>query len=48
MGRIYEDLRDDRAIVKKAALNDKYKLVERPRYLLNFETREWESRFAAA
>ena len=45
--RIFEDLRDDRAIVKKAALNDKYKLVERPKFLMNFETREWEGRYAA-
>jgi len=45
--RIFEDLRDDRAIVKKAAQNDKYKLVERPKYLINFETREWEGRYAA-
>lgn len=45
--RIFEDLRDDRAIVKKAALNDKYKLVERPKFLMSFETREWEGRYAA-
>ena len=45
--RIFEDLKDDRAIVKKAALNDKYKLVERPKFLMNFETREWEGRYAA-
>jgi len=45
--RVLEDLKDDRAIVKKAALNDKYKLVERPKFLMNFETREWEGRYAA-
>lgn len=45
--RIFEELRDDRTIVKKAALNDKYKLVERPKFLMNFETREWEGRYAA-
>ena len=45
--RVFEDLRDDRAIVKKAAQNDKYKLVERPKFLMNFETREWEGRYAA-
>ena len=45
--RIFEDLKEDRAIVKKAAQNDKYKLVERPKFLINFETREWESKYAA-
>ena len=45
--RIFEDLRDDRQIVKKAAQNDKYKLVERPKFLINFETRDWEGRYAA-
>lgn len=45
--RVFEELKDDRTIVKKAAQNDKFKLVERPKYLMNFETREWEGRYAA-
>ena len=31
--RNFSDYQDDRKIVKLAALNDKYKLVERPRFL---------------
>lgn len=32
--RIYDKCQDDRKIVKMAALNDMYKLVERPKWLL--------------
>ena len=45
--RTYEELKDDKTIVKIAAMNDKYKLVERPKFLMNFDTREWEARYAA-
>ena len=45
--RIFEELKDDKAIVKKAAQNDRYKLVERPKFLMSFESREWEGRYAA-
>ena len=45
--RIFEDFKDDRAIVKKAAQNDQYKLVERPKFLLGIESRDWEGRYAA-
>ena len=38
-------MKDDRQIVKIAALNDKYKLVERPRFLAFFDTVTWESKF---
>lgn len=46
--RNFSDYQDDRKIVKFAALNDKYKLVERPRWLLNFSTATWESKFATS
>ena len=32
-------------IVKIPATNDRYKLVERPRFLLYFENKDWESQF---
>lgn len=41
-------MKDDRAIVKIAATNDKYKLVERPRFLFSFDTMTWESKFATS
>jgi len=43
----FSDYQDDRKIVKIAALNDKYKLVERPRFLFLFENTTWESKFGA-
>jgi len=43
--RNFSDYQDDRKIVKIAALNDKYKLVERPRFLFQFENTTWESKF---
>ena len=44
--RNFSDYQDDRKIVKLAALNDKYKLVERPRFLFSFENTTWENKFA--
>lgn len=44
--RNFSDYQDDRKIVKLAALNDKYKLVERPRFLFQFENTIWEGKFA--
>ena len=44
--RNFSDYQDDRKIVKLAALNDKYKLVERPRFLFAFENTIWEGKFA--
>ena len=41
-------MQDDRQIVKIAAINDKYKLVERPRFLVSFDTVTWESKFATS
>lgn len=41
-------MQDDRHIVKIAALNDKYKLVERPRFLSSFDTITWENKFATS
>mmetsp|Transcript_13554 Transcript_13554/g.17164 ORF Transcript_13554/g.17164 Transcript_13554/m.17164 type:complete len:272 (-) Transcript_13554:151-966(-) len=46
--RNFSDVQDDRAIVKIAAINDKFKLVERPRFLINFEMTTWESKFATS
>lgn len=46
--RNFSDMQDDRQIVKIAALNDKYKLVERPRFLSSFDTLTWESKFATS
>ena len=43
--RNFSDYQDERKIVKLAALNDKYKLVERPRFLFSFETTTWETKF---
>ena len=34
------ELKDDRAIVQSAAQNDRYNLVERPRFLLSFEQKD--------
>lgn len=45
--RNFNDYQDDRKIVKIAALNDRYKLVERPRFLISFENTTWESKFGA-
>ena len=45
--RNFSDYQDDRKILQIAALNDKYKLVERPRFLLQFENSVWESKFGA-
>lgn len=44
----FADIIDDRTIVKIPALNDKYKLVERPRILFNFTMVTWESKFATS
>lgn len=44
----FAEMKDDRAIVKIAATNDKYKLVERPRFLFSFETMTWENKFATS
>lgn len=41
----YGDFKDDRQIVKNAAENDKYNLVERPKYLLGFELKDQEADF---
>ena len=41
----FDEVKDDKAIVKIAAQNDRYQLVERPRFLMNFESREWEGLF---
>mmetsp|Transcript_34053 Transcript_34053/g.44958 ORF Transcript_34053/g.44958 Transcript_34053/m.44958 type:complete len:155 (+) Transcript_34053:2682-3146(+) len=46
--RNFSDMQDDRQIVKIAAINDKYKLVERPRFLSSFNTTTWESKFATS
>lgn len=43
--RNFSDYQDDRKLVKIAAVNDKYKLVERPRFLFSFETTTWENKF---
>lgn len=45
--RNFSDYQDDRKIVKQVALNDKYKLVERPRFLFQFENTTWEPKFGA-
>ena len=34
------EMKDDKQIVKSAALNDKYNLIERPRFLLQFDLKE--------
>lgn len=34
------ELKDDKQIVKSAAQNDRYNLVERPRFLISFELRD--------
>lgn len=34
------ELKDDKQIVKSAAQNDRYNLVERPRFLLSFELKD--------
>lgn len=39
------ELKDDKQIVKSAALNEIYNLVERPRFLLSFELKEQENAF---
>ena len=36
------ELKDDKAIVKSAAQNDRYNLVERPRFLISFELKDQE------
>ena len=45
--RNFSDYQDDRKIVKIAAINEKYKLVERPRFLFSFDNITWENKFAA-
>ena len=47
MRRNFDRSQDDRKIVKLAAVNDMYKLVERPRWLLMFNSTTWENRFSA-
>ena len=39
------ELKDDKQIVKSAALNEIYNLVERPRFLVSFELKEQENAF---
>ncbi len=34
------ELKDDKAIVKSAAQNDRYNLIERPRFLISFELKD--------
>ena len=34
------ELKDDKLIVKSAAMNDRYNLVERPRFLISFELKD--------
>ena len=34
------ELKDDKQIVKQAAQNEKYNLVERPRFLMAFELKD--------
>jgi len=46
--RNFADMKDDRQIVKIAATNDKFKLVERPRFLFSFDTTTWENKFATS
>ena len=36
------ELKDDKQIVKSAAQNDRYQLVERPRFLISFELKDQE------
>ena len=36
------ELKDDKQIVKQAAQNEKYNLVERPRFLMSFELKDQE------
>ena len=39
------ELKDDKQIVKSAALNERYNLVERPRFLTSFELKDQEQVF---
>ena len=39
------DIKDDKHIVNSAAQNERYNLVERPRFLFTFELKEQESVF---
>ena len=39
------ELKDDKQIVKQAAQNEKYNLVERPRFLFSFDLRDQENSF---
>ena len=39
------ELKDDKQIVKSAALNEMYNLVERPRFLVTFELKDQENAF---
>ena len=39
------ELKDDKQIVKSAAQNDRYNLVERPRLLISFELKDQEQAF---
>lgn len=39
------ELKDDKQIVKSAAQNDRYNLVERPRFLISFELKDQEQAF---
>lgn len=41
----YGDMKDDRKIVKNPTLNERYNLVERPRFLLQFELKDKETDF---
>ena len=44
MGK-FHDMKDDKQIVKSGAQNERYNLVERPKFLLSFDLKEQEYRF---
>ena len=43
----FSDMKDDKQIVKSAAQNDRYGLVERPKFLFHFDLKEQEHKFYA-
>ena len=44
----FSELKDDKQIVKSAAQNERYNLVERPKFLFSFDLKEQEYRFYAS
>ena len=44
----FSELKDDKQIVKSAAQNERYNLVERPKFLISFDLKEQEYRFYAS